>query len=286
MLEQEEAQHSGNLFSYDMCENSTCSVVFRNSLASSKTCPVCKTNRFNDNKTPKKRFLYASVADFIRQSFSPHKLKVMREHVEKIIKKSAEIAKSYADISDGEVYKSLIKGDSAEERLKTVPLGLSLDGVSPYDHSTHSMWPVALVNYHLPPEIRFQVSNCWLAMVIPGPKAPNDLAPFLNIVIDELLLLEHLGVATSTGVARARLITVISDLPGTIKAFRLVGVGSLESACPWCQVKGFGLEGKTAYSCGCSEEKTTHFLRHSAQVFFLIIFLLFIFQLSVFFFAI
>ena len=59
---------------------------------------------------------------------------------------------------------------------RNVRMGLSLDGVNPHSlqSSRHSVWPVMLVFYNLPPYLvtkRFFIS---LTMIIPGPKSPSE----------------------------------------------------------------------------------------------------------------
>ena len=51
---------------------------------------------------------------------------------------------------------------------RDVALGISLDGVTYFSHRQHSVWPVILVNYNLPPKVRTR-RNCILCYgVIPG----------------------------------------------------------------------------------------------------------------------
>lgn len=55
-------------------------------------------------------------------------------------------------------------------------LGMALDGVSANGlHSTkHSIWPVMMVIYNLPPWLLMKKFFISLTLVIPGPESPND----------------------------------------------------------------------------------------------------------------
>ena len=73
---------------------------------------------------------------------------------------------------------------------KNIRMGLSLDGVNPHSlqSSKHSVWPMMLVFYNLPPYLltkRFFIS---LSMIIPGPKSPSEdtIDVFLQPLVHEL----------------------------------------------------------------------------------------------------
>ena len=75
------------------------------------------------------------------------------------------------------------------------PRGISLafctDGVNPFAHNkvVHSMWPVMLTLLNLPRQIRNLFSSILLVGIIPsnGSKEPQSLAPYLDIMVDEML---------------------------------------------------------------------------------------------------
>lgn len=119
-----------------------------------------------------------------------------------------------------------------EAQKLCMPLALATDGVSPFHYSSRSMWPIVLTNLHLPPGMRHSVNSMHLSMIVPGPKAPDDLAPYLAVIVDELLLLYFQGVQVPAAsgdcarTVRAMLIKVVSDLPGLMKVIRAVQTGA------------------------------------------------------------
>lgn len=70
--------------------------------------------------------------------------------------------------------------------------GLSLaDGMNPFKHNkvSYSMWPVMLTILNLPRNIRNHFGNILLVGIIPGNgyKEPDNLDPYLDIQVDEML---------------------------------------------------------------------------------------------------
>ena len=69
---------------------------------------------------------------------------------------------------------------------------LCTDGMNPFGDmsSTHSTWPVLIVNYNLPPWLCFKQKYIMLCLLIQGPRQPgNDIDVFLELVIDDLEIL-------------------------------------------------------------------------------------------------
>ena len=68
------------------------------------------------------------------------------------------------DIFDSSIYRDLIEkyvvvdGRVQEHKYfsdpRDVALGISLDGVTYFSRRQHSVWPVILINYNLPPKVR------------------------------------------------------------------------------------------------------------------------------------
>ncbi|KAL3702522.1 hypothetical protein R1sor_020544 [Riccia sorocarpa] len=65
-------------------------------------------------------------------------------------------------------------------------LGLASDGVSPYSirSSTYSVWPVALMNYNIPPWFTTKKGFILLALIIPVDTKNVDV--FLQALVEEL----------------------------------------------------------------------------------------------------
>lgn len=79
---------------------------------------------------------------------------------------------------------------------RNLRLGLATDGVNPYGRQSAawSTWPVVLINYNLPPWLLMKTSHLMVVLLVPGPKKPESLDPYLKIIIDELLTLWSTGI--------------------------------------------------------------------------------------------
>lgn len=124
-------------------------------------------------------------------------------------------------------------------------MGLELDGVNPYglQSSKHSVWPVLMVLYNLPPYLvtkRFFIS---LTMIIPRPKSPSEhtIDVYLKPLVHDLkkLWAGVLVVDMSEPPGRSRdfkmrgiLLWTINDFP----AYTLISgqVGKGYAGCPVC----------------------------------------------------
>jgi hypothetical protein len=56
------------------------------------------------------------------------------------------------------------------EDPRVVRLGLAMDGMNPFSNNStsHSTWPILLVNYNLPPWMAIQKRHIILSAIIPG----------------------------------------------------------------------------------------------------------------------
>ncbi|XP_074342456.1 uncharacterized protein LOC141680019 [Apium graveolens] len=87
---------------------------------------------------------------------------------------------------------------------RNVRLGLASDGFSPYRtmSTTHSTWPIVLVNYNLPPWLCMKPENLLLSMIISGPESPrNSIDVFMQPLIAELKDLWDKGIETYDALA-------------------------------------------------------------------------------------
>jgi hypothetical protein len=57
-----------------------------------------------------------------------------------------------------------------KEEPRHVRLGMAMDGVNPYGNnsSSHSTWPIVLVNYNLPPWMSIKAVHIMLCAIVPG----------------------------------------------------------------------------------------------------------------------
>jgi hypothetical protein len=131
---------------------------------------------------------------------------------------------------------------------RNVRLALSSDGFNPFRtmNVAHSIWPVFLIPYNLPPWLVMKQPNIILSLIIPGPKSPgNKIDVYMQPLIKELLDLWNDGVSTFDASSKqyfqlkASIISTISDFPGYANLSGWSTKGEL--ACPVC---GFGTDSK------------------------------------------
>ncbi|KAJ7975669.1 Transposon protein, putative, CACTA, En/Spm sub-class [Quillaja saponaria] len=153
--------------------------------------------------------------------------------------------------SDGEAWKHFDDNyPSFSDEPRNIRLGLATDGFCPFGHSSngHSIWPVFVTPYNLPPNMCMKEQYLFLTLVIPGPKSPKqNLDIYLRPLIDDLKKLWNVGVNTYNAyrgenfIMRAALMWTISDFPayGMLSGWSTHG----NLACPYCmeQTKSFRL---------------------------------------------
>lgn len=142
------------------------------------------------------------------------------------------------DVMDSSLYRSLcgkkVTLDGRElshcyfEDDHDIALGLSTDGFAPFKHRAKTAWPLILINYNLPPEIRSLLENVIGLGIIPGPNKPVDFDSYLWPLIKEMLHLSvgvHAYDATSDDcfTLRAFLILVFGDIPAISMVMRMKG---------------------------------------------------------------
>ncbi|KAL6179855.1 hypothetical protein ACLB2K_046526 [Fragaria x ananassa] len=150
------------------------------------------------------------------------------------------------------------KWPSFASEPQNLRFGLATDGFNPYKNlsSTHSIWPVILVIYNLPPNVCMSQENLMLSLLIHGPKQPgNDIDVYLEPLIDDLKQLWSNGVKMYDAYKRAIfnlkaiLLWTINDFPtyGNLAGLTTKG----EFACPVCGPETFSkwlhLANKTVY---------------------------------------
>jgi Transposase family tnp2 len=95
-------------------------------------------------------------------------------------------------------------------------------------NQSNSAWPIMLINFSLPPEVRTQLENLIPIAVIPGPHSPKALDSFFIPLIEEFAKLAH-GIRTYDAEMKtsfnlhAYLINFSGDLPAMSKLLCLKG---------------------------------------------------------------
>lgn len=163
------------------------------------------------------------------------------------------------DIFDSSIYRNLLEkqvvvngqtqGHKYFSDPRDVALGISLDGVTYFSRRKHSVWPVILINYNLPPKVRTRCDRILCYGVIPG--TVKNLDSYLVPLHDEL---EELAKGVSTldpweeelFWQHVYLILGFGDYPGISKLTRMKGHNRLHP-CQFCEILAVRVEGGKVY---------------------------------------
>lgn len=237
----------------DVCQYDC--AIFYGEHRDAEVCPVCQSSRYVRNKIAYKKLRYFPITPRLKRLFaSRHTAKDMRWHKE-VRKEEHGVLRHPAD---GKAWKHLDEKypDFAADP-RSVRMGLASDGFNPFSNmtTTHSMWPVILMPYNMPPWCTMHKSNYLLTLLIPGPKSPGkDFDVFLRPLVDELKLLWCDGAeaydvySNSYFTLRAAVIWTISDFPAYAYLSGWSTMGKL--ACPVCleDTRSNRIRGKQCYT--------------------------------------
>ncbi|KAM6563591.1 hypothetical protein CsatB_023589 [Cannabis sativa] len=222
-------------------------------------CPVCDHERYKfqgtkGKKIPYKKMQYFPITPRLQRLFmSRHTSTDMRWHKEERVDIDGELRHP----ADAEVWKDFDRQyPNFAKETRNVRLGFATDGFNPFGDlsNAHSMWPVLLMPYNMPPWKCMKREFVMMALLIPGPSAPGkDIDVFLRPLIDELKELWENGVRTFDIVdqeyftMRAAVLWTINDFPayGTVSGYSTQGY----KACPVCEedTSSFRVRGKTCF---------------------------------------
>ncbi|XP_073358965.1 uncharacterized protein [Aegilops tauschii subsp. strangulata] len=187
-------------------------VLFRNEHADAEECPVCHASRWKstpasdeDNASshkskkpvPQKVLRYFPLIPRLQRLYmTEHMSSHMKWHkegrVDDGVMRHPADSKAWKHF-DKKYYKKFSK------YARSVRLGLASDGFNPFGlmSISHSIWPVILIPYNLPPWMCMKQQNWIMSMIIPGPKSPgNNIDVYLQPLIDELNVLWEDGAET------------------------------------------------------------------------------------------
>ena len=227
----------------DACKNGC--VLFRREYAELETCPICEAGRYKRvglSRVPIKVLRHFPLVPRLKRMFStPQLASLMTWHGDNMSTdgkmRGPYDSPQWQHVKDNH-------GDFSSD-TRNVHLGLCADGVNPYaqKRSTHSLCPVLLLNYNIPPWLTIKKFFIMLSLLIPGPEAVTAATfdVFLCPLLEELRELWTEGVmcndaarwrGESTFTLRAILLWCIHDFP----AYAMVAGTSNKGycACPVC----------------------------------------------------
>ncbi|XP_042944188.1 uncharacterized protein LOC122278155 [Carya illinoinensis] len=223
-------------------------ILFWKENAELNECPVCKALRWMPNAhgsrvIPQKVLHHFPLKPRLQLLFMSAKITGdMRWHKEQ----RAIEDTSMRHPADSECWKKFDEHHSwfaADPR--NVRLGLACDGFTPFNNlaKPHSIWPVILISYNLPPWSCMKDQYFMTFLIIPGPKSPgNEIDVYLQPLLDELIELWEYRVSTYDAVSKetfmlhTALLWTINDFPAYVNISGWSTKGKL--ACPSCNAKG------------------------------------------------
>ena len=218
-------------------------------------CPKCHKSRYIEGSTtvPLRVLRYFSLIKRLRRMFRcPEIARHMRWHSGN---KSTD--RKMRSVVDSEQWAFIDENfPSFSRSCRNIRMGLALDGVNPHSQqsSKHSVWPVMMVLYNLPPYLVTKRFFICLTMIIPGPKSPSEetIDIYLGPLVHELKKLWK-GVAAVD----------MSEPPGPQRQFRMRGMlmWTINDFPAYTLISG--QTGKGYAGCPVCGEGT--FAEHSAQ---------------------
>lgn len=215
---------------YHCCINDC--IVYRNSSAGAfeklLSCPVCREPRYQQNGlSPQKRFKYLSLVTRLQRFFGN--------------KSTSELMQSHSQSSDRkEIVNNLHQSPTWKEwysqsgifkgEIRSVSFALCTDGLNPFAHekTQYSMWPIFLIPLNLPQHIRMKPGAMLLSGIIPGPKEPKNMDPYIDVVVDDIMALEKVMVYDAYRKEnfnlKGNILLHILDYPGQNKLFKSQGI--------------------------------------------------------------
>lgn len=232
---------------YDCCPNSCCCYVGPHQ--DLKACPYCNESRFHANNKARKRFTYIPLIPrlvaFVGNQVMATKMKYRAHLHQHAVGKST-------DVFDGSNYRLLcakhvkLDGKTLDHKYfadaRDIALGLSTDGFAPFKRRKNTAWPLIVMIYNLPPELRILGENIFSLGIIPGPKKPIDADSFLWPFVQELFRLMY-GVraydilSSKLFSLHAYLILAFGDIPAMSMIMRMKDHNGF-CPCRMCDITG------------------------------------------------
>lgn len=227
----------------DACKNGC--ILFRREYEKMDTCPLCHASRFKRvgmSSVPNKVVRHFPLVPRLKRMFStPQIASLMTWHSENM----SNDGKMRGPFDSPQWDHVRTQHAEFESEKRNLHLGICADGINPHSQkrSTHSVTPVMLLNYNIPPWLTSKKFFIMLSLLIPGPDATtgDHIDTYLSPLIEELKELWSEGVrcndaarwrGEATFTLRAILLWCIHDFP----AYAMMAGTSNKGfcACPVC----------------------------------------------------
>ena len=234
----------------DCCVKICC--CFTGSYETLNRCPFpdCQEPRYDESGKPRMQFQHLPVGPRLKAMFLNEDIVKLLDY--RTTHTPSEHSDSFSDVFDGKLYRDLcgkfvqVDGQTFNHKYfedkHDIALGLSLDGFPIFNRRNLSAWPVILINFSLPPDIRTHLAHLLCYGVIPSPKAVKDMDSFLYPLYRELKKLAR-GItsldlrAKEKFLLHAFLLLIFGDMPAVTKVMRMKGHNSF-CPCRFCEIHG------------------------------------------------
>lgn len=185
---------------------------------------------------PRKTYIYQSIKSSLKEMATrPGFLGICEKWRDRSMSMSLG---TLGDIYDGKIWKSLhhINGRPFLSVPNNLCLGLNIDWFNPFSETPYSAGAIYLTVFNLPRTERFKLENVILVGMIPGPKEPKNMNPFLTPFVNEmneLYAFKNPSAFLSVSTIRAVISCVMCDLPATRKVCGFSSYNALQG-CSKC----------------------------------------------------
>jgi hypothetical protein len=170
-------------------------ILYKKEMENLTHCPKCSKSRFipGSDRIPARVMRYFPLIPRLLRMFRSAEIaQLLRYHVDNPNVQSEEVMKSVADSPAWRHVEEAIDPAFSTGK-RNLRFGLALNGVNPFRHNNtqHSMWPILMVIYNLPPYLVMKKFFIQLCILISGKESPTNenIDVFLRPLVDELKLL-------------------------------------------------------------------------------------------------
>jgi hypothetical protein len=171
------------MYRFDYCES--CEKLFA---LNDEICSNCQTVRFKSHKSKgidykmKKFFLMQDLHEAISEKFQNPEFCSMLQST--LLQRKINTKSTLNDIYDGRIYQEQIQSGNLGKKNQ-ISFSFNTDGISPFQKSTVTIWPIYLVINELPINHRFKMENVILLGLWFARQKPNMnsfLAPVVQMI--------------------------------------------------------------------------------------------------------
>lgn len=173
------------------CQNDC--ILYRGEYQNKQECPVCKEKRYRTDvqspTVPNKVLRHMPIIPRIQRMFRCKSLAQLMDWHAKNRSKDG-FMRIPADCKAMKHIEEKWPGKFKDEP-RSIRFGLAIDGVCPFSSmsATHTVWPVGLIVYNIPPWMSVRKEHLMLTLIVPGKHQVKKMDVYIAPFIDEMQLL-------------------------------------------------------------------------------------------------